>query len=218
MENNTVVPEKETEVCIYGYIRDLSELSTAHEILEISQYSATLGDSGRCRCRSTLEKGTEDYVMTVKMDKADKSNVTSKYEYNFNVDKDYYDYFKTIAQEWHKKKRYIFKVKDVVFKTFNRDAVEKTITVPEVLYEVDIFEKEDGSFSNWCKIDIEIDKALDYIDSNIEDYYSIELNVNLKPLPVVVEDAFMASKTSIAVKNKISKLWEEEFGRKIPNG
>ncbi len=214
MENNIQHKEKETEVCVYGYISDLEDLSKADRVLTIVQLGATLGSTGRCRCRSTEENAATDYEMTVKTNKKDNSNVSSKYEYNFPVDKNYFDYFKSISQEWQSKKRYIFRVSNIPFITYNEKGECKNIVVPELLYEIDVFEKEENVYSNWCKIDIEIDDALDYIYRNTDGVVRIELNVSLKHLPLVIDRAFMADTTSIEISKKIADLWANEFSRK----
>ncbi len=217
--------EKETELTLYGFVDDIEDLFRhADASKEIEQCHAKLGKYQRCRCRHTKTADTETYVYTVKVPIKKSNQLSIKKEYNFEVDQSYFNFFQGIANTLERKTRFDFIVKDVPFKLELADNPSQTldITVPSLLFEIDAFKlpwvkNENGDktinelYSHWCKIDVELDEAMKYIEKNYPDATRPIWTVKLSMLPLTIKKAFIEKEASEEQKKLLDGLWGTEF-------
>ena len=208
---NTI--DEETEAVIYGKILDPNELSNCYSSVDMNQLQATLGKDKRCRCRYEKEGDTETYTHTVNVKKVGEAGIPTNIEYNFPVDASFFKYFKSLSEEYHVKKRHMFKLEHPTFEVTTPDGVV-SLVVPDLICEIDVFEKEDGTKSDWCKIDIELDSTLDHIENIYPEATKANLLVTYNMLPIRLANAFLDSNATDEQKEIKKSLWENEFSRK----
>lgn len=205
---------EENEIVIYaeiGYMEGLSQSST----MEIHrQYEATLKSGSRCRVRKTTKDDEVSYTYTLKNSNAEFSNVSGSTEYNIEVDQSLFEGFKEAADRLTKKRRYTFlhNLKIVVG--------DKSITIKNVKYEVDVFFLLDGRAARelsakWCKIDIEIDAINEYLEENYPDEDELKFTISVSDLPFKPKNPIMKSTATEEQKAKINELWEHEFSTQL---
>ena len=208
---NTI--DEETEAVIYGRMIDPSELSNCISSIDMTQLQATLGKDKRCRCRYEKVGEAETYTHTVKVKKVGEVGIPVNTEYNFPVDASFFEYFKSLSEEYHVKKRYMFKLEHPTFEVTTPDGIV-SLVVPDLICEVDVFEKEDGSITDWCKIDIELDSTLGHIENIYPEATKANLLVTYNMLPIRLANAFLDSNATDEQKETKKNLWDNEFSRK----
>jgi len=178
---------KEIEYEYYCRITDLSQLDNAsskeaHEQWEIKIPKAddNVGE-GRIRVRkTTFADGRIEYVQTTKsILKKDNARI----EVPILTTEDGFKQFMILSNAGMIKDRYCFNSGDFVF-------------------EVDMFKKPDGSYCEWCKIDIEVPTA----------------DTVIPELPIVVENLITNQKYKRTPEEieLLDKLYETEFLTKNP--
>lgn len=209
--------QKETELTMYAKLDDFEYINKCQTYIDIIQLQASLGANQNCRCRREffykdgikLEEEPK-YTYTVKANSRKSKTLSIKTEYNFVVDTDYFNWFTEIADTRQIKKRYSFKVKDYSF-IIEKDDREHSITVPEIIFEIDIFQKENGYRSPWVKIDIELDNAFKYISQTYGEVDNIAFIVKLSKLPLKLEQGFIEKQATPEQKKRLEDLWKYEF-------
>ena len=205
-DSNTTV---ETEIVIYSEIGDMSGLDLADSKETHFQLESNFDNGNRCRVRKSIRNETVDYIFTIKV--IDKNSEISKCEeLNKEVDEEFFKTFFKVSDRIIQKYRY----------TFNKDikinAEGKEIIVPNIKYEVDVFFKKGYGIkgcviSDWCKIDIEIDKINEYLESNYPDLKDIKLSVSISELPFKPKKSILSSDCTDMKKQKIKELWDNQF-------
>lgn len=212
------VKEKETELVIYAKLDSFDYLDELNTYRDFVQLEASLGASQHCRCRSevTFVKGQPQqnipvYEFTVKANGKRSSTVSNKVEYNFKVDSDFFEYFQNTAETRQIKKRYTFRIKDYEV-TATVDGQEDTeVIIPELLFEIDVFEKSNGYRSPWVKIDIELNDAFKYLENKYKQISNISFTVRLKVLPFTLHTGFIEKTANREQKDLLDNLWSFEF-------
>lgn len=133
----------ETEIILYGRLTDLEQLKKANSCEQQEQWSILIkGDKdgkgkGSVRVRMIKEDaGDPKYVQAVKV----KRNEHSSLEVESEATKDVFEMIKFLSDGGMIKDRYRFEIEG-----------------SGLVWEVDVFKKEDGSYHEWVKIDLETD-------------------------------------------------------------
>lgn len=199
----------ETEIVIYSEIGNMTGLDLADSKETHFQIESNFDNGNRCRVRKTIRNENIDYIFTIKI--VDKNSQISKCEeLDKEVDEEFFKTFFKASDRIIQKYRY----------TFNKDIKinleGKEIIVPNINYEVDVFFKKGYGvqgcvISDWCKIDIEIDKINEYLESNYPDLKDIKLSVSISDLPFKPKKSILSSDCTDLKKQKIKELWDNEF-------
>ena len=212
LEGNQSKEEKETEVAIYCKIGDMDGLKNCDHQESQVQLEGQFSTGTKCRVRSVSVEGKDtQYFFTFKIRGDQDDGIDSAVEHTVQVDLHFFEGFKKVAERMLVKTRYVFHSKDVTLK-IKKDDDDELITIPNIEYEVDVYETEDGSTSTWCKIDVELDSILDHLDQHHPEVKGIALNIKVNHLPFKPTGAILGS--SVADKDTIASIWEQ-FTRKI---
>lgn len=201
---------QEIEATIYGKITIPDGLSRANKIEHHLQYEGGFKNGNRCRVRKTTAGDTVEHVLTMKRKAKGVSAVSNSTEYNAKVDSAFFDGFvATAAESKQNKTRYIFVCEDVRM-TVN----EQTVVFPKVVYEVDVFNTEEGP-CEWCKIDIELQDLLPIVEKQFPGLTDVKFIFRVNHLPLGLVGCFLnATKTEEQAK-LLDYLWDTKFKKKI---
>jgi len=135
----------EREHVFYGYLKDFSQLTKAASKEKQEQWEVKLPKtennigSGGIRVRRTEIDGNVEYTLTAKVRTKDED---AKLEATCVSSEDLFNLFSMLAQSGMRKVRYNFPTKNPAGE--------------EIVFEVDVFILDNGEFSPWCKIDVEV--------------------------------------------------------------
>ena len=173
---------REIEYEYYGKLIDLSQLDKASSKEHHEQWEFKIpktennAGKGRIRVRKTIKNdGTIEYVNTTKSI-LEKSN--DRIELSIPTTEDGFKQFRILSDTGMIKDRYMFPVDDYVF-------------------EVDMFLKPDGTYHEYCKIDLEVKSKTE----------------NIPEIPIKLEDLIInqyGNRTNIEIK-LLDKLFKECF-------
>lgn len=195
----------ETEVAFYCLIGNPEGLKEATHIEKHHQLECRFETGSSSRVRKTTDEKGERYVFTIKI-KTEGGENSPVIERNKTVDKDFFDDYRLVAKRELDKTRYIFDSKNVTM-LFTTDGEEHEVTIPNIQYEVDVYKKEDGTDSQYCKIDIEVDNIVNFINTNHPQIKNFNLRVKLSHLPFEPKDPIRSEDPS--KKDKMDKIWKE---------
>ena len=205
--DETETKQVETEVVIFAKIGNMDGLQQANSQEHQLQLTTSLGKQNTCRVRRTSKDDAVEYTYTFKLKNATEGAVVPlQHEYNVAVTEDFFIGFKQVAEYAQDKIRYIFQSEKITLKYSENDE-DKVIDVPDMIYEVDVFKKADGTFSEWCKIDIEIDKMMQYIDHNYPDIRDIKMSLKISHLPFEPKESFIGSENP----ERMDELYKNEY-------
>lgn len=201
---------KETEVTIYARITDFEGLKKASSFEDQEQYEIKSkdyngSDIGRARVRRTKTKDKEYFTLTIKK-KFKSKNVQTMDETEQVIDEATFKAFKRICPDGMLKRRFIFSPDKISIGGKNSSEIDKDT----IKYEVDVFYKEDGSFYEWCKIDIELD-SLQKIITQEHDGSHIKLKLTIENLAFKPVDYYTASSASEEQIAHMSNLYKYVF-------
>lgn len=202
----------ETEITLYAKITAPEGLSAAESYEHHVQLEARLGEENFCRVRQTTAGNEKAYVYTFKLRNENHSApVDSRQEFNLPVDAAYFDAFFKAADSCQEKTRYFFKSQSITL-TVGEGNETREISVPEVIYEVDVFKKPgtDGN-SIWCKIDIEVDRILTFLEHNHPELANVKLVIKISHLPFKPVESFIGKDATPEQKALLDKLYQTEF-------
>jgi hypothetical protein len=189
LESVGIVYKKEEEITIYAKIGNMDGLSQASS-MEQHEQAEIKSDIGRIRIRKTTRNGRVPvYDLTTKKPIASGATVNNR-ERTKSISEDIYNVFMDVCPTFMAKTRYTFKSEQLRIK---RGDMESTIKTSEFNFEVDVFTKADGTISNWCKIDIEVDKIAEIMKENGISVKQIKLIAVISKLPfepnnIVIDD------------------------------
>lgn len=193
--------KKESEVVFYAKIGDMSGFTKADYFEEQVQLETSFKNGVKVRVRQTIRDNKTKYELTYKVKAGESNAVTMMGEYDADVDADFFNGFKTVADHQLVKTRFVFKSTSVILTYKGRQ-----LNLPPVKYEVDVYKGADGSYQEWCKIDVEVDELLDYINrtTDIKGF-----NASFK----VSDLAFNPTDVVQEIDNPdlIKMLWENKF-------
>jgi hypothetical protein len=210
-ELKTTSSNMETEVVVYAQITDFEGLKQANSKEEQEQYNiksqnTITGAKGAVRVRKTTVGDTVNYVLTNKV-KIESELNQKNIEEETSITENHFEAFKAICDEGMKKHRYKFNVESFVI---TDTETNKKFNGPGGVFEVDVFLKEDGTYQEWCKIDIEIDEIFHYLKKEYEDVnFSISLSVT--SLPIKPINFYTNESATEEQKEHMSNLYKNVF-------
>lgn len=172
----------EREHVFYARITDFDQLKKATEMIKQEQWQVRVQKNdnniygGQLRSRKNVTGSNAEYVFTLKTNRPDGDRL----ETNVDGSADAHEMFKLLSDCGMIKDRYVFAIPDSNLK-----------------FEIDVFLKPDGSYHNWCKIDVEVE----------------DMNVPLPAFPITVVDVMeeKGSATPNEVRDKITQIYDECF-------
>lgn len=210
-ETNVTTQQQETEITLYAKINNFEGLKHAKSSEEQIQVEARLGEANHCRVRKTIVGETTSYQFMFKVKNGSHSTqVDSRREYPVDVNEEFFNGFLSIADKVQDKVRYFFDSETITL-SYKEQEENREITIPDIVYEVDVFKKPDGTFSNYCKIDIEVDKILLFLEHNYPEIKDINLNFKISTLPFAPTDGIVNEKDNETVQAFIRHLYDTEF-------
>lgn len=211
----------ETELTVYARIDDPQSLNEADAIEDHIQLESTLTTGGRMRVRKiTSVKGGPEatgdrFEITIKEKLPKDAGVGSSLETTQDSDRNFYEAFSQIASRGIVKRRYTF-----LGRAPKVSGLDQQIVLPAVKFEIDQFviptdKPEEKQYSQWVKIDIEIDDILKVLKEQGIDTAQVKQKFSLAAMPFTAEDMFSPESMNEEQKAQLDKLWETEFAMKI---
>ncbi len=208
------VVEQEKEVVIYVKIGDPEGLKEAFKVEE--QFQGQIKTSvGSIRVRRSKHvDGTYVYEQTTKVLKANTA-LKEMTESTLVITKEVFDHFLSVVPTYMDKTRYSFKAEKVTV-TVGEKTVE--LDPEDLIYEVDVFKDKDGKESEWCKIDIEVQKLSKKLEAVFgNDVPDIDLTVKINQLPFKPNNFVLEDESTNEDKKKlITTIYDEQFLIKNP--
>ena len=200
----------EREITIYARVGDPDGLNQADAVEQHEQWEVRLPVIGensakrRQRVRETISDGVSRFDETIKIDIDGETAVQSTIEVSTPIEADYFEAWKQhFGERGVLKTRYTFHAKKV-----SVTMEGKEIEIPNIKYEVDIFRTETGERSRWCKIDVEIDSLLDFLDRKGISFDDVEMVVKVTHLPFKPEQCFLHSVGNEQHDQSVKKFWD----------
>lgn len=201
----------ETEATIYAEIGDMHGLDLCDSREEHLQIDSALVTKNNIRVRRTKFAGEVRHELTLKRNIGAQGNINRRKEYPTPITAEFFKGFALCATKAQVKTRYIYRSKNVSL-TFVKDDFKKVVILPEVCYEVDVFEKQDGSISKYCKIDLEVDKINEYLAKAEPEIQQYKLCLRVSHLPFKPKNCIIS--TDQTQRQKFDLIWSE-FNRSI---
>lgn len=183
---------RESELAVFAKVTIPEKLLEADVILYQEQPEAKLKSGNKTRVRMEMQldknlnrmKTLREYIFSFKLPVpgTEDGPMSIKEENNVRVNKEFYENWLKVADYCQKKIRFVFKAKSTTIKVTSGETTQN-IEVPDVCYEVDVFLKPDGETSDVCKIDIEVDSILKYLDENHPDIENAVFGIDFTWLP-----------------------------------
>lgn len=210
LEDATPVEQMETEVVVYAKIGEPDRLQECKSKEDHVQLETTFENGTRCRVRKVTKDGKNEYFFTFKVaTKADNgTDIDANREFTVTVDESFFNGFMLVASRKLVKTRYNFASENVTL-NLKEGEEDRAIVIPNIEYEVDVYTKEDGSISEWCKIDVEVDNIINYVNSNHKDLGGLKLNVKVSHLPFAPGSSILGTNATDEQRIKIDQIWEE---------
>lgn len=205
---------QETEIAVYAKITNPAGLDEAAEVEDQIQIEASFRTGHRIRIRKTIKADKTSIEQTIKV-KNENAGLKGSVEYSIPVTEDYLEGFKLCAEKMLIKRRYVFYSNEVTLSQENENNEVLEHKLPNVKYEVDVYKRPDGEFSQWCKIDVELDSILNYIKSNNLNVGKLRLNVSVKHLPFRPTEPILNQEATPEQHKFMGSLWENEFNHRL---
>lgn len=206
---------KETEIVIYARLGNPQGLEQAQEIYHQEQ-AQVRAPNGNIRVRMERKQGAPDfsYELTTKHFTENESGVKSCIEKTEPITAVQYEMFKSVCDQYMRKVRYIFRIENV---TIAAPGLSGTLQVPELKYEVDRFITADGQFSEWVKIDLELDRLHEALNkAGVQTKLTTEIVCNISKLPFQPESAFYDNGDKEGkMRELVSAIYDKQFIRKL---
>lgn len=197
----------ETEIVVYAKVGDFDGLEKTSTKQHHEQLETKFSNGQRCRMRRVNDK---ECLFTIKIPVSDEEGIEAHEEVTTQVDQDFYEGFRQIAEHRLLKTRYTF-FSETIRLTYGEGEDKQVIEIPDVKYEVDVYFNQQGEVCEWCKIDIEVDVILNYLNEHHPDLEQIKLNVKLSHLPFEPQEAILSTSMTEEQKDFVDQLWKEQF-------
>lgn len=204
--------ENEKEITILCKVGNFEGLKQAFETEHHLQAQICRNDKGMLRIRKTTPVGKQDNTpaieLTTKTQISD-GGIRSVNEKTTPINEVTFDQLMEIADKYMDKTRYLFKME-----TLQVTHGEKTYDLSDLnlVFEIDVFKKADGSVSQWCKIDVEvqgIEEKLKELDVPVDE---MSFKVGISKLPFEPTDFVLVDDEENADKQELIKqLFDTEF-------
>lgn len=207
----------ETELVFYAKVGNPDGLSQANSWTEQVQYEGRIDDNRRHRVRGEKDpQGNVTFTYTSKLFKGNETGVTVCDEKTGTISEEAVDAFVPLADRVLYKRRYIF----LADKTTVKLANGTELVIPGVKYEVDVYRKQDDltHFSEWCKIDVELDGILAALKNHVSEGFDIDdtrITLKLSVLPFEPTEIIDAANASEEQKAFTKELWDKVFAKSL---
>ena len=212
LESKAPQQNVETEAVIFAKVMNPEGLGEAIYKEHHEQLEADMGAKGRCRVRKVTTDEDVKYEFVIKTPNGQvgaglKSSIETV---PVLVDEIFFEAFRKVAKKMLRKTRFVFDGKV----TSAGVGYSRSAPPPGVKYEVDIFETQQGKMSEWCKIDVELDKLLEFMNSPetlTNDNRQVKLTFKVSHLPFKPTEGFITSQATPEQKALLDELWDKQF-------
>ena len=210
----------ETEIIIYCRIGNFDGLQKATHIEYHEQMESEFKNGTRCRVRKissnpftveTIDPEAIKYEFTYKVKSDSDEGFEANQEYTNEIDSIFYEGFRNIAEKRLLKTRYTFESDKIVLDYKDENEQKHELEIPDIKYEVDVYTDKDGHVCEWCKIDVEVDSLIAYINEHHSDLENIKLNIRITHLPFLPTEYIMTLSADEQHQQFISSLWNEHY-------
>jgi hypothetical protein len=202
---------KETEVAVYARITDMAGLEKATSSEQHVQLESKFQNGTKFRMRKvTKPDGSVKFIATMKIREEGGGPVPTDTEHSVDVTEDFFEAFKHGANKMLVKTRYNFSSQDVSLNVGEGDDVQK-ITLPNVTYEVDVYTNPQGGVAEWCKIDVELDAIIAFIEKNHPEIKDTRLNISVSHLPFKPVQPILNDTQDPEKKALLGQIWDTQF-------
>ena len=201
---------REREIVIICKIGDFSGLKGADEVEQQEQLEQFCPDKqGKMRVRKTVSQKGTDYEATIKTFGDPSNTVKDVEEINNPITSAFFEAFRGVADSLKIKTRHVFHGNKSII-----TLQDKSVVLPPVTYEVDVFKRPDGRESEWCKIDIELDDLFKAIE-NTPELHGQDLNfsISVTDLPFKPQHAFVMGDCTEEQMAAVKELWATEWSQ-----
>lgn len=210
LEANDTTQKLETEIVIYSKVDNPQGLEECVSKEEHVQLETKFENGTRVRVRKTTKDSKVEYLLTFKVPTKTENGtgLDANTEFTAEVDESFFNGFMGVASKKLVKTRYNFSSQNVVM-SLQEGSEDKDIVIPNIEYEVDIYTKTDGTVSEWCKIDVEVDNIINYIHRNHKEVSDLKLNVKVSHLPFAPSGGILSFNATDEQRIKIDEIWKE---------
>ena len=207
LESVAAPTNMETEIAIFAKIGNPEGFKEASHVEHHEQLEGNYATQGRCRCRKITIGDTVTYEHTIKIPYGDAgAGVKSVKEVTEPVSEEFYEQFRKVAEKMLRKTRYVFQSENSTVKLDDQES-----QLPPPKYEVDVFEKPDGTTSEWVKIDVELDNILAFLNNTPNGEKEYGLTVKVSHLPFEPKGSFICGQATPEQKELMDRIWNTEF-------
>lgn len=201
-------PNVETEATIYAKMSLPEGLKAADHVEHHEQLEGPSVNGGRFRCRKTTIGEDISYVLTMKVKNPGDgiAGIDGSLEYDLTIDEVFYNAFKEVSTKRLDKTRYVFHGDGTSLVEGDTD-----IVLPPVKYEVDVFTTQQGTTSEWVKIDIELDGIIAKLKEAGIDVNDTKLKLKVSHLDFKPVGGFIAKQATEDQKKILDYIWDHQF-------
>jgi len=204
--------ENEKEITILCKIGNFEGLQQSFDSEHHLQAQICKNDKGMVRIRKTTFVGKRTNIpaieLTTKTQISD-GGIRSVQEKTEPIDESIFAQLLEVAEKYMDKTRYLFKME-----TLEVSFEDKIYDLSDIglVYEVDVFKKKDGSVSQWCKIDVEVQCIEEKLKELNLDVEKISFKVVISKLPFEPTDFILVDEEENTDKQElIRELFDNEF-------
>ena len=209
--------EKEIELVMYAKIGNIDGLQQASEKIHqreiiVNMIVPGLDKPQRWRIRETND---HSYEFTIKKRVENSQGLNEFIEDNVTVNRDLWNTMRHCASKAHDKYRYVFIAENVTLSYRHKDFEDaREAVIPKLKYEVDVYLPPDSSEPKWCKIDIELQDALAYLEKNFPEIDKAKANISVSHLPFKPVNVILSSDPDPQKQQILGQVWETQFNLK----
>lgn len=197
----------EDELAIYCKITDFTGLDKADKVVQQEQYSVKTKEKGSHKGSIRVRKETVDevdsYTVTTKVEKLN-TTFASNTEYSREVDREFFDAFKSISNSGMIKTRYTFNAKSIKLGDEN--------LIPDgTNFEVDVFKDNSGNFFSWCKIDVEFNTVIKQVKELTNQEQKVKFILAISKLPINPVEIFTNKSADLTQRQILDHLYKHVF-------
>lgn len=189
-------------------IPDNKDIPTLLKTANITQLDITdPSKNSRSRGRKTIylnERRKPEYTFTVKTKTKSGEGMDEHKETTNLITEDIFNSLFEKATLHTEKTRFTFKSKRSYINIKN-----EKFPLPDIFYEVDVYKDKDNELFDYCKIDVELNKVLDYIENIFPDIKEIDLKLKLNHLPFKPTNIIDANNCSDEEKDFIDIFYKQ---------
>lgn len=199
----------ETELCFYGLVTKPEGYEQAVDFEDHEQWEFTPPHSGegrppRQRVRKTSREDGVRFDQTIKTPTGSATVEHGNEEETVQITESFFEAWKLAFPERGLfKRRYVYLTKNITV-----SHAGKSVVLPELKYEVDVFTNPQGQRSAWVKIDVELDNILPILKQEFPDMGKIDIKISFDNLPLGLTDVFAAVNLDDAHKAALDAFWK----------